>query len=152
MPRVKKRIGILPKAKSSGARPQQQKQQQAPAHKPANSTKPGVKRPSGTSDDHPAPKRQRHEPQQAQQWYCRSVIDRQAADAVAKLVHAAETHQSGATIKSLTLAPHIVHKKATFAVTCQTLKCMGEQALMAAWLVSLLQWISRTIDMYDTHQ
>jgi hypothetical protein len=55
-------------------------------------------------------------------WHCRSVIDRQAAEAVARLLQAAETRSSGATIKSLTLAPHIVHKKPTFAVTCETLK------------------------------
>jgi hypothetical protein len=55
-------------------------------------------------------------------WQCRSVIDRQAAEAVARLLQAAETRSAGATIKSLTLAPHVVHKKPTFAVTCQTLK------------------------------
>lgn len=53
---------------------------------------------------------------------CSSVIDQQSAEAVAKLLAAAETRTSGATIKSLTLAPHIVHKKPTFAVTCETLK------------------------------
>ncbi len=56
-------------------------------------------------------------------WHCRSVIDRQASEAVGRLLLAAETRSGGATIKSLTLAPHVVHKKPTFAVTCQTLKC-----------------------------
>lgn len=55
-------------------------------------------------------------------WHCRSVIDRQAAEAVARLLAAAESRSGGATIKSLTLAPHVVHKKPTFAVTCETLK------------------------------
>ncbi len=54
---------------------------------------------------------------------CRSVIDRQAAQAISRLLQAAETHQSGATIKSLTLAPHIQNKKAVYAVTCETLRC-----------------------------
>lgn len=39
-----------------------------------------------------------------------------------RLIQAAETHRHGATIKSLTLAPHIENKKATYAVTCETLK------------------------------
>lgn len=55
-------------------------------------------------------------------WKCSSIIDQQSAEAVAKLLTAAETRTSGATIKSLTLAPHVVHKKPTFAVTCETLK------------------------------
>lgn len=59
----------------------------------------------------------------ADAWRPHSVIDRQAAEAVARLLSAAETRSKGATIKSLTLAPHVVHKKPTFAVTCQTLKC-----------------------------
>ncbi len=29
----------------------------------------------------------------------------------------------GVSVKSLTLAPHVVEKKATHAVTCNTLKC-----------------------------
>lgn len=55
-------------------------------------------------------------------WRCSSIIDQQASEAVGRLLHAAATKSSGATIKSLTLAPHIVHKKPTFAVTCETLK------------------------------
>ncbi|KAF8073135.1 NSUN5 [Scenedesmus sp. PABB004] len=68
---------------------------------------------------------QQHPPQQHQQpaaWRCASVIDQQAAEAVGRLLAAAETRSAGATIKSLTLAPHVVHKKPTFAVTCETLR------------------------------
>jgi putative methyltransferase len=55
-------------------------------------------------------------------WQCSSVIDQQSSEVLDKLLSAAETRRGGATIKSLTLAPHIVHKKPTFAVTCETLK------------------------------
>ncbi|KAI8463734.1 MAG: S-adenosyl-L-methionine-dependent methyltransferase [Monoraphidium minutum] len=67
-------------------------------------------------------------------WQPRSVIDRQASEAVGRLLRAAETRAAGATIKSLTLAPHVVHKKPTFAVTCQTLKYLPvlKQLLAAA--------------------
>lgn len=54
---------------------------------------------------------------------CCSVIDRQAAFAIQKLVEADETKKKGASLKSLTLAPHIKEKRATYAVTCQALKC-----------------------------
>jgi hypothetical protein len=56
------------------------------------------------------------------QWRCASVIDQQSAEALHRLLAAAETRTAGATIKSLTLAPHIVHKKPTYAVTVETLK------------------------------
>jgi hypothetical protein len=59
---------------------------------------------------------------QIKPWSCISIIDKQAASAVDRLIQAAETHRHGATIKSLTLAPHIENKKATYAVTCETLK------------------------------
>jgi putative methyltransferase len=55
-------------------------------------------------------------------WQCASVIDQQSSEVLEKLLLAAETRRGGATIKSLTLAPHIIHKKPTFAVTCETLK------------------------------
>jgi hypothetical protein len=55
-------------------------------------------------------------------WRCASIIDQQSAEALHRLLSAAETRTAGATIKSLTLAPHIVHKKPTYAVTVETLK------------------------------
>lgn len=55
-------------------------------------------------------------------WQCASTVDQQSARAVSRLLAADETRQKGANIKSLTLAPHIEHKRATFAVTCETLK------------------------------
>ena len=47
---------------------------------------------------------------------------RQAAHAVGRLLHADATGRDGASLKSLTLAPHIVNKKAVYAVTIETLK------------------------------
>jgi hypothetical protein len=67
------------------------------------------------------------------QWRCHGVIDRQAAEAVERLVQAAETQRGGSTIKSLTLAPHVVHKKPTHAVTCETLRC-ASPAAQRAWV------------------
>ena len=40
-----------------------------------------------------------------------------------RLLTADETRSKGASLKSLTLAPHIQHKRATYAVTCQVLQC-----------------------------
>jgi len=56
-------------------------------------------------------------------WLPHSAIDRQAAAAVGKLLAADAARSGGASVKSLTLAPHVVEKKATHAVTCNTLKC-----------------------------
>ena len=61
--------------------------------------------------------------QQPAVWVPHSVIDRQAAAALGKLLAADSARSGGASIKSLTLAPHVVEKKATHAVTCNTLKC-----------------------------
>jgi len=47
---------------------------------------------------------------------------RQAAHAVGRLLNADATGHDGASLKSLTLAPHIVNKKAVYAVTIETLK------------------------------
>ncbi len=56
---------------------------------------------------------------------CMNPIHRQAAFAVQRLVTADATKSKGASLKSLTLAPHIENKRATYAVTCQVLKCEG---------------------------
>ena len=56
-------------------------------------------------------------------WLPHSIIHRQAAVAVGKLLAADATRSGGANVKSLTLAPHIAEKKATYAVTCNTLRC-----------------------------
>lgn len=97
------------------------------------------------------PARSAHQPQKQvsshikrlplQTWTCSSIIDQQSAEAVARLLAAAETRTSGATIKSLTLAPHIVHKKPTFAVTCETLKHLP-----------LLQQLLHKIDLLAQHE
>ena len=57
-------------------------------------------------------------------WQPVSVVDRQAAWAVAQLLRADISGRGGASIKSLTLGPSIQAKKATHAVTCQTLKLL----------------------------
>jgi putative methyltransferase len=98
MPKVKKQKSLLPKQQISKAA---NKRQQAGNQK--------LKKLKKISKSAPA-------------WKCTSIIDQQSAEAVSRLLDAAEHRTSGATIKSLTLAPHIVHKKPTFAVTCETLK------------------------------
>ena len=57
-------------------------------------------------------------------WEAVSIVDRQAARAVQQLLQADASGRGGASIKSLTLAPSIEAKKATHAVTCQTLKLL----------------------------
>lgn len=57
-------------------------------------------------------------------WHAASVIHRQAALAIAKMLHADATGTGGASIKSLTLSPTIQAKKATYAVTCETLRML----------------------------
>ena len=54
---------------------------------------------------------------------CQSDVDQQASDAVHRLLQASRSKSRGASIRSLTLAPHITAKKAVHAVTCETLKC-----------------------------
>uniref|UniRef100_A0A7S1X3C8 SAM-dependent MTase RsmB/NOP-type domain-containing protein n=1 Tax=Tetraselmis chuii TaxID=63592 RepID=A0A7S1X3C8_9CHLO len=55
-------------------------------------------------------------------WSVASVVHRQAADAVAQLLASSSSRKGGTSIKSLTLAPHIQAKKATYAVTHETLR------------------------------
>ena len=61
---------------------------------------------------------------QAGAWQPVSVVDRQAARAVAQLLRADMSGRGGASIKSLTLGPSIQARKATHAVTCKTLKLL----------------------------
>jgi putative methyltransferase len=65
------------------------------------------------------------------------VVDRQAAHAVGALLRADETGAGGASIKSLTLGPAVAAKKATYAVTCETLRLLPviRQAVGAAGLL-----------------
>jgi hypothetical protein len=72
------------------------------------------------------------DPRQPGSLVCNSIIDRQAARALQTLLEADAGQRRGATLKSLTLAPHIAEKKATYAVTCQVLKreCCTS---LAAW-------------------
>lgn len=66
---------------------------------------------------------QQQQQQEQKEWMPHSPVVRFAAEALAKLLAADESQRSGKTIKSLTLAPHVTTKKATFALTCQTLRC-----------------------------
>ena len=50
-------------------------------------------------------------------------MHKQAAGVVRKLLAAQERGKGGASLKSLTLAPAILFKKATHAICCETLKC-----------------------------
>ena len=70
-------------------------------------------------------------------WQAASIVDRQAAHAVAALLRADETGGGGASIKSLTLGPAVAAKKATHAVTCETLRMLPviRQAADAAGLL-----------------
>lgn len=68
-------------------------------------------------------KMEKHQLQQQREWIPHSPVVRFAAEAVAKLIAADESQRSGKSIKSLTLAPHVSTKKATYALTCQTLRC-----------------------------
>jgi putative methyltransferase len=107
-------------------------------HAGANAKEPGAPKrqktgaPKGPS--YTAPK-----PQAAvASWQPVSLLHRQASHAVGRLLHADATGRHGATLKSLTLAPHIVSKKAVYAVTVQTLKHVGvlRQVIDAAALLA----------------
>jgi hypothetical protein len=68
--------------------------------------------------------------QEQKEWVPHSPVVRFAAEALKKLLIADESQRSGKSIKSLTLAPHVSTKKATFALTCQTLRC---EAAITNW-------------------
>ncbi|KAK9862723.1 hypothetical protein WJX84_008837 [Apatococcus fuscideae] len=55
-------------------------------------------------------------------WACSSVVDRQAAFALEKILEAHRTKRRGVSLKSLTLGSNIEAKKATFAVTTESIK------------------------------
>jgi hypothetical protein len=72
-----------------------------------------------------------------------SVVDRQAAYAVQALVQADEGRGNGVTLKSLTLAPHITAKKATYKVTCEVLKCectVRKEAITRSKNITCREW------------
>lgn len=50
-------------------------------------------------------------------------IHTQAAAVLKRLLTAHGKRKKGAALRTLTLANHIVAKKATHAITCETLKC-----------------------------
>lgn len=59
---------------------------------------------------------------------------------MSRLLRASETRRGGVTLKSLTLAPHVVHKRPTHAVTCETLRHLAllQRVLAAAGLPDAL--------------
>lgn len=58
----------------------------------------------------------------AQGCIIKSQLQQQCSVIVGKLLCAAKTGASGGTVKGLCLAPHILHKRAVYAVVCETLK------------------------------
>ena len=50
------------------------------------------------------------------------MVDKQAANAIQRLLKAQSSRQQGASLKSLVLAPHIKAVKATFKVAYSTLR------------------------------
>lgn len=133
MPKVKKHKPVLAAKQSITKKPatgtqhkNRKPHQQPPQQQSARPSKPAPVRPKAPRAGHAAA-------WPAGQWRCASVIDQQSAEALLRLLSAAETRTAGATIKSLTLAPHIVHKKPTYAVTVETLKHLPLlKALLAA--------------------
>ncbi|EIE18290.1 S-adenosyl-L-methionine-dependent methyltransferase [Coccomyxa subellipsoidea C-169] len=73
------------------------------------------------------------------------LVDRQAASAITHVLHADATGTEGASIKSLTLGPAIQAKKATYAVTCETLRMLPviQQLVSTAELMGLDPRLSR---------
>jgi putative methyltransferase len=57
-------------------------------------------------------------------WFPAALIHRQAAAAVERIVRADATHRGGASLKSLTLAPGVVNKRAVHAVAAETLRAL----------------------------
>lgn len=129
---TKKHLGILKKT-AVQARPPSLKQKKPNLAKPAQSQpKPAAGKPTAGGSKQKATaaaaallqsKTEKYEQQQQREWIPHSPVVRYAAEAVAKLIAADASQQSGKSIKSLTLAPHVSTKKATYALTCQTLRC-----------------------------
>jgi putative methyltransferase len=133
MPKALKKFKPVLTGKASAHQQQQsrqQQQQQSSRNSAAKHSKPAAapnKHPQAASPAAVAKRSHQHQQHSQHQqhwsgWRCASIIDQQSAEVLDKLLLAVETRRGGATIKSLTLAPHIVHKKPTFAVTCETLK------------------------------
>ena len=95
---------------------------------PPSSKKPAIKAPY-ISKPGPQPhfktKAKKALPSGPRPRQCCNTIHRQAVHAVRRLVTADNNRAKGASLKSLTLAPNIENKKATYAVTCQVLKSEG---------------------------
>ena len=56
-----------------------------------------------------------------------SKVHKQAAGVGGRVLRAQGAKKGGASLKSLTLAPNIIAKKATHAICCETLKCTYTQ-------------------------
>jgi hypothetical protein len=122
MPKVKKHKSVLG-AKHSITKPahtSKQQQQKKDTQKPQQQQSNRLSKSAAATAK--APRAHHAAAWPHNQWRCASVIDQQSAEALHRLLAAAETRTAGATIKSLTLAPHIVNKKPTYAVTVETLK------------------------------
>lgn len=107
-------------------------------HKPSPAAKGDVTGSSLSSLVRKQPRKAHRPPSEAARtagaWEAVSVVDRQAARAVQQLLRADASGRGGASIKSLTLAPAMEAKKATYAVTCQTLKLLPVlKQLLEGW-------------------
>ncbi len=107
----RKRNGMDAAAGDLGNNPKRHKPTHTDGGKPRQSFKQGSRQSQHQSSGSPP------------SWRCISTVHQQAAFAVQRLLEADSSRKHGASLKSLTLAPHVVAKKATYAVTCQVLKC-----------------------------
>lgn len=95
---------------------------QAPRPDDEHNQPPSSKRPKQQQLQQQPPQQQPLAVTATPTWRASTVIDQQAARFLARLLDAARTRKGGATVKSLCLADGVAHKRATYAVTCETLK------------------------------
>lgn len=124
-PRTKPKKERKPKPVDAGtaAADVRRPQQQAKGEKDARSAAAAAALLAGSGGGGAAGQQQQQQQQEQKEWVPHSPVVRFAAEALKKLLVADESQRSGKSIKSLTLAPHVSTKKATFALTCQTLRC-----------------------------
>ena len=135
MTKRKKPVSLL-QCDHTGQQPLSKRVKANPAILPHHEAKAGgtAQGQDGSPTSKPVPKQQLPR----KRWLrCQSDVDQQASDAVHRLLQASRSKSRGASIRSLTLAPHITAKKAVHAVTCETLKC--ELAVMQAAVPAAVQ-------------
>ncbi|KAL4452334.1 hypothetical protein ABPG75_007996 [Micractinium tetrahymenae] len=123
------------KAELAGTQEQHQKPQKQPRTQPQNGNSAASSGGGGGRQRQPKGQQQRR--QEPTGLRPTSAVHSQAAYAVRRLLDADTSKRGGVSLKSLTLAPHITAKKATYAVTCEVLKHLPvlQQLLEATQLV-----------------